>query len=336
MTDALALAAENLLSPMALFFALGFGAALARSTLSVPEALAKTLSLYLMLAIGFKGGAALAETGLTAEVATKLAAGAALSFLIPFLAFAMLRAMTAMSTIDAGAVAAHYGSVSVVTFVAGAAFLSEAGVPYAGDMVAVVAIMEAPAILSGLYLAARSGPVSAIAAPRMTASRFPISAKLLHEILLNGSVVLLMGAFAIGWITGPDGMTAVESFVVSPFNGVLCLFLMEMGLVAARSLRDAKGLSFGAVGFALAMPLIGATIGAATGAALGFSLGDTTLLAVLCGSASYIAVPAALRLALPEANPSLSLCLSLGVTFPFNLTIGIPLYLALAGLLTAS
>lgn len=330
MTEALAIAGANLLSPMVLFFALGFAAALARSSLEVPEALAKALSLYLMLAIGFKGGAALAETGLTAEVGLKLALGAALSFLLPFLAFAILRAVTSLSSVDAGAVAAHYGSVSVVTFVAGAAFLTQAGVAYGGDMVAVVAIMEVPAILSGLYLAGRRAAAPSTVAPGFISGA---DAKLLHEILFNGSVVLLMGAFAIGWITGPGGMTAIESFVVAPFNGVLCLFLLEMGLVAARSLRNAKGLSYGAVGFGFAMPLIGATIGASLGALAGLSVGDAALLAILSGSASYIAVPAALRLALPEANPSISLCLSLGVTFPFNLTIGIPLYLALATLL---
>lgn len=330
MTDALALAANNLLSPMVLFFALGFLAALARSNLSVPESLAKAMSLYLMLAIGFKGGAALAETGLTAEVGLKLLAGAVLSFVIPFIAFAILRAGTRMSTVDAGAVAAHYGSVSVVTFVAGSAFLSIAGVDFSGDMVAVVAIMEVPAIVSGLYLAGRQVAAPSPVETHLTAGD---NAKLAHEILLNGSVVLLMGSFAIGWITGPSGMTAIESFIISPFNGVLCLFLMEMGLTAARSLRDAKGLSYGAVGFGLGMPVIGGSIGAVTGAILGLSLGDAALLAVLCGSASYIAVPAALRLALPSANPSLSLCLSLGVTFPFNLTIGIPLYLAIAALM---
>lgn len=187
-------------------------------------------------------------------------------------------------------------------------------------MVAVAAAMEAPAILSALWLAAsRSG------------SSDRAGGDLWREILLNGSIVLLLGAFAIGWITGEDGLREIESFIVTPFKGVLCLFLLDMGLVAGRGLRGSRGvLSVGVVAFGLLMPLVGAAAGLATGMLLGLTLGGTVLLMVLGASASYIAVPAAMRVALPQANPALSLTLSLGVTFPFNLTLGIPLYLMVA------
>ena len=190
-------------------------------------------------------------------------------------------------------------------------------------MVAVAAAMEAPAIVSALWLVARSG------------SGARMDAKLWHEILLNGSIVLLVGAFAIGLTTGEGGMAKIESFIVSPFQGVLCLFLLDMGLVAGRGLRGAKGvLSVGAVAFGVIMPVIGAAFGCGVGLALGLSTGGLALLMVLAASASYIAVPAAMRVALPEANPALSLTLSLGVTFPFNLTLGIPTYIAVAQAVT--
>jgi uncharacterized protein len=313
------LAAQNLLTPMILCFVLGVAAALARSDLSVPEAAAKAMSLYLLFAIGFKGGVAVAKHGLSGDLIASLAVGVILSFLIPFVAFALLRALTKLSALDAAAVAAHYGSISIVTFVTATSVLAGRGIEAEGYMVAVAAAMEAPAIVSALWLVARSG-----SGPRM-------DAKLWHEILLNGSIVLLIGSFVIGITTGDSGMTRIDSFIIAPFQGVLCLFLLDMGLVAGRGLRGSRGaLGMGAVAFGVIMPLVGASLGLIAAVVLGLSLGGTVLMMTLAASASYIAVPAAMRVALPEANPSIYLTLSLGITFPFNLIFGIPAYVAVA------
>ena len=319
MTDILALAGNNLLSPMILCFALGLIAALARSDLSVPEAAAKALSLYLLFAIGFKGGAAVADNGLGFSLFSALAAGVLLSVALPFVAFALLRVMTRFSVADAAAVAAHYGSISIVTFVTATSVLEGRGISSEGYMVAVAAAMEAPAIISALWIVAKAGDGA------------DVDTDLWREILLNGSIVLLVGSFVIGLLTGADGLARIESFIVSPFQGVLCLFLLDMGLVAGRGLRSSGGvLGAGAILFGVLMPLVGAAAGLLMGAGLGLSVGGVALLMTLAASASYIAVPAAMRVALPEANPSIYLTLSLGVTFPFNLTVGIPLYVALA------
>ena len=323
MTQMLTLAGQNLLTPMILCFALGLAAALARSDLSVPEAAAKAMSLYLLFAIGFKGGVAVAAHGFDGHLFATLIGGVVLSFGLPLVAYALLRTITRLSALDEAAVAAHYGSISIVTFVTATSVLTGQGIAYEGYMVAVAAAMEAPAIVSALWLVARSG------------SGARMDAKLWHEILLNGSIVLLVGAFAIGLTTGEGGMAKIESFIVSPFQGVLCLFLLDMGLVAGRGLRGAKGvLSAGAVAFGVIMPMMGAAFGCGVGLVLGLSTGGLALLMVLAASASYIAVPAAMRVALPEANPALSLTLSLGVTFPFNLTLGIPTYIAVAQAVT--
>lgn len=321
MDSMLVLAGENLLSPIILSFVLGLVAALARSDLSFPEAIAKGLSVYLLFAIGFKGGAGVAMHGLDARLVAALLAGVTLSLVLPLIAFALLRSLTKISVVDAAAVAGHYGSISIVTFVAASSLLTGLGIAAESYMVAVAAAMEAPAILSALWLAARRG-----------GNTERVGAELWREILLNGSIVLLLGAFAIGWITGEEGLAEIESFIVSPFKGVLCLFLLDMGLVAGRGLRGSRGvLSAGSVAFGILMPLVGAALGLAAGLMLGLSLGGVVLLMVLGASASYIAVPAAMRVALPEANPALSLSLALGVTFPFNLTLGIPLYMMIAG-----
>jgi hypothetical protein len=316
------LAGQNLLSPMILCFVLGLGAALARSELTVPEAAAKAMSIYLLFSIGFKGGVAVADHGADLRLIAAMAGGVALSFGLPFVAFALLRFLTRMSALDAAAVAAHYGSISIVTFVTAAAVLQSQGIASEGYMVAVAAAMEAPAIVSALWLAARGG------------GRSEVDGDLWREILLNGSIVLLVGAFIIGAITGQGGLEKIDSFIVAPFQGILCLFLLDMGLVAGRGLRSAgRTLGAGAFVFGVTMPLIGSAAGLAVGLALGLSSGGVALMMVLAASASYIAVPAAMRVALPEANPSLSLTLSLGVTFPFNLTFGIPLYIGIATLL---
>ena len=323
MDQILSLAATNLLSPIILSFALGVAASLARSDLSVPEAAAKALSIYLLFAIGFKGGVSVAAHGIDAKLGLTLLAGIILSAGLPIIAFALLKVMTDLSRLDAAAVAAHYGSISIVTFVAATSVLQSSGIASEGYMVAVAAAMEAPAILSALWLITRGGGDQ-----RMDGD-------LWREILLNGSIVLLVGSFFIGWITGEKGLEEISSFIVAPFKGVLCLFLLDMGLVAGRGLRDRSDvLRPGVLAFGVLMPIIGSTLGAVFGLVLGLSTGGVALLMVLSASASYIAVPAAMRVALPEANPSIYLTLSLGVTFPFNLTLGIPLYVAVASALT--
>ena len=323
MADILDLATTNLLSPVILSFVLGLLAALGRSDLSVPEAAAKAMSIYLLFAIGFKGGVAVAANGLDATLVATMVAGFVLSAVLPFIAFAMLRVLTNLSRIDAAAVAGHYGSISIVTFVAATSVLEGRMISSEGYMVAVAAIMEAPAILSALWLVSSGG------------SGRRMDGELMREIMLNGSIVLLVGSFIIGVITGQDGLAAISSFIVAPFTGVLCLFLLDMGLVAGRGLRDSRGvLNFGAVAFGILMPLVGSLLGLGAGLLVGLSPGGVALLMVLSASASYIAVPAAMRVALPEANPSVYLTLSLGVTFPFNLTIGIPLYVAVSQAVT--
>lgn len=315
----LQLAADTLVTPIVLSFVLGLFAALVRSDLSIPEAVAKGMSLYLLFAIGFKGGVSVADHGIDLTLGLTLVAGIILSALIPLIAYVVLRRMSGLSALDAAAVAGHYGSISIVTFVAATSVLESQGIRYDGYMVAVAAAMEAPAILSALWLVTR------------TKGGGQMEAGLWREIMLNGSIVLLVGSFFIGMITGEEGLKEIAPLVIAPFKGVLCLFLLDMGIIAGRGLRKGRGvLDAGAIAFGVVMPLIGAVLGLGAGLALGLPVGSATLLMVLCASASYIAVPAAMRVALPEANPSVYLTLSLGVTFPFNLTLGIPLYLALA------
>ncbi|MEH7827782.1 sodium-dependent bicarbonate transport family permease [Gemmobacter denitrificans] len=325
MSEILSLAAANLLSPMILSFVLGLAAALARSDLTVPEAVAKGMSLYLLFAIGFKGGAAVAAHGVDGRLIAALLAGVVLSAALPLVAYALIRAITRLGPTDAAAVAAHYGSISIVTFVTASSVLQAQGIAAEGYMVAVAAAMEAPAILTALWLANRAG------------AERDNDPDLWREIAFNGSIVLLVGSFLIGLATGETGLAKIDAFIVAPFQGVLCLFLLDMGLVAGRGLKGARGvLGGGTLAFGLLMPLIGAGFGLATALLLGLSPGGVALLMVLCASASYIAVPAAMRVALPAANPALSLTLALGITFPFNLTLGIPLYIALAQTLTGA
>lgn len=324
MTEILELAAGNLISPIILSFVLGLTAALARSDLTIPEAVAKGMSIYLLFAIGFKGGAGVAAHGVDATLVLTLIAAAILSFGLPFIGFALLSVMSRFGTIDKAAVAAHYGSISIVTFVAATSVLQAQGIASEGYMVAAAAVMEAPAILSALFIVARAGG----------GSKGTVDAGLYREILLNGSIVLLVGSFLIGAITGEDGLKTISPFIVAPFQGVLCLFLLDMGLVAGRGLRESRGeLGLGPIAFGMLMPLIGSSIGLIAALLVGLSPGGAALLMTLSASASYIAVPAAMRVALPEARPSIYLTLSLGVTFPFNLTLGIPLYVAVAGAL---
>ena len=316
MTAPLDLLAQNLLVPTILFFALGLIAAFARSDLSIPAGAAKFMSIYLLLAIGFKGGVSLAAHGISADLFVTLLAGVALSLLLPVLAYALLRVMTRLDRLNAAAVAGHYGSISIVTFVTATSLLDSAGIAHDGYMVAVAAAMEAPAIVSALWLAHRGGGVAAK----------PI--RLGREVLANGSIVLLVGAFGIGALTGDRGMAMIAPFIVTPFTGILCLFLLDMGVTAGRSLIGARHfLTPGLLAAGVLIPLAGAALALGTGTLIGLSGGSLFLLVVLAASASYIAVPAAMRMALPEVEPGISLTMALGVTFPFNLTFGMPLYL---------
>lgn len=320
------LALSNLLSPMVLFFALGLSAALARSDLVIPEPFAKALALYLMMSIGFKGGAGVASSGLSSTALLVITSGIVLSFIMPVIGYVLLRATSSLKIVDAAAIAAHYGSISIVTFVAATESVKLLGLAYDGYLVAVAALMETPAILSALLLARRAD--SADPGKSNHKQSMP---RLLKEVSLNASVVMLIGSFVIGWITGPKGLNQVYPFIVSPFLGILCLFLLDMGLVAGRGMRDGlKYLSLPVMCFGFIMPLVGAGLASLLIWPLDLNQGTATLFITLAASASYIAVPAAMRLALPEAKPALYLTLSLGITFPFNLSLGIPLYLALA------
>nr|WP_272906822.1 sodium-dependent bicarbonate transport family permease [Hyphobacterium sp. SN044] len=299
-----------------MFFLLGLMAALVRSDLAIPEAVAKGISIYLVMAIGFKGGAEMAASPLVAA-ALAIVAGIVLSAALPFISFGALRATSRLPRVDAAAIAAHYGSISIVTFIAASDAGMAMGLAAAGFMVAVAAAMEAPAIFSGLALAGRREGEG--------------GGTMIREIAFNGSIVLLIGAFAIGWATGERGMAMVQPFFGDIFRGVLCLFLLDMGLVAGRGLRRSAGkLDWRVLVHGLYMPLIGAALGLGLAALIGLEPGSAALLMTLAASASYIAVPAAMRLALPEADPSVSLTLSLGITFPFNLVFGIPIYFAAA------
>lgn len=318
-------AIATLTSPVILFFILGMLAAIARSDLAVPEAIAKGLSIYLMMAIGLKGGTEVARSGFTADLAAAAAAGLALSFLIPFAAFALLTSAGRLDRINAGAVAAHYGSVSVVTYVTAVEILTRQNFAPAGYMVAVLALMETPAIISGLYLArAGTRPVPAGGGAAQGGGA------LLHEVFLNASVVLLVGAFIVGLVAGPTGVEPVKPLFDGLFRGLLCIFLLDMGLIAGRRLIQNRQLTARLALLAVAMPLANGSVGVVLGTLIGLSPPSAAALGILAASASYIAVPAAMRLALPEADPGLYLGMSLGVTFPFNILIGIPLFAALA------
>jgi len=318
----LAALAANLLSPAVLFFALGLVAALLRSDLKFPEALYVTLTIYLLTAIGFKGGVAIHEAGLRTVIGPALAAmllGAA----IPLWVYPLLRFGGQLRPVDAAAVAAHYGSVSAVTFIAATNYLKSIGVPYENYATAFLAVMESPAIIVGVLL----GKMSLEQREGVFGQSL---GKLLREALVGRSVVLLVGALLVGALCGRAGMDKVEPFFVTPFQGVLALFLLEMGMVAGARLGDLKKVGPFLVGFGVVLPLAHGALGVMLGKFVGLGVGGATLMGVLAASASYIAAPAAIRLALPEASPALYLTPSLAITFPFNITVGIPAYYGFA------
>ncbi|KKB08934.1 sodium-dependent bicarbonate transport family permease [Devosia chinhatensis] len=310
---------QSLVSPAILFFALGLLASLLRSNLQIPEAISKAMAIYLMAAIGLKGGVQVAQSGLTIELILAGLAGLALSAFLPLPVYWATRRLGGLDRMDAGAVAAHYGSVSVVTFVTGTAALEAAGMQVAGFMVAVLALMEAPGILVGLWLARRSaGPRSTLLAPHLS------------HTFRDGSVILLIGGFVIGLAVGPVGFAPVQPVFEGAFGGILCLFLLDMGLLAARYMFRSGRLTPALVALAIGFALFNGSIGLLVGILIGLQPGSVIALAILAGSASYIAAPAAIRMALPEVDPGLPLTMSLAVTFPFNVLVAIPLTTTLA------
>lgn len=314
----------NLLSPAVLFFVLGVIAAVVRSDLRFPEPLYIGLTIYLLVAIGFKGGVAIAEAGLS-DVWLPALAAIGLGAVIPLWTYPILRRGGGLSAVDSAAIAAHYGSVSAVTFIAATNYLNAIGEPFENYASAFLAVMESPAILIGVVLG-RLGSGQLNPSGAATASL----RSLVHEALCGRSVLLLTGALVVGALSGTTGMAKVEPFFVAPFQGVLALFLLEMGTVAGRRLGDLRKVGPFLLAFGILIPLVNGALGVLLGHATGLSVGGATLLGVLSASASYIAAPAAIRVALPEANPTLSLTASLGITFPFNLTLGIPFCLAFA------
>lgn len=313
---------SNLLSPAVLFFCLGIFAALTRSDLKFPEALYNTLTIYLLTAIGFKGGVAVSEAGFGVVWFSALVA-VLLGTAIPLWSFVLLRKIGRFGVADAGAIAAHYGSVSAVTFIAATNFLKSIEHPFESYASAFLAVMESPAIVVGVLLGkgALSGRIQLADEGLKHAIR---------DALLGKGVLLLVGPLVIGMLCGKRGMAAVEGFFVTPFQGVLALFLLEMGMVAGRRLGDLRRVGAFLLMFGLTAPVLHGTFGVLAGSWAGLSSGGATLLGVLAGSASYIAAPAAVRLSLPDANPAYSLTAALGITFPFNVTIGIPFFFEIA------
>lgn len=312
----------NLLSPAVLFFVLGLIAALVRTDLRFPEPLYLGLTLYLLTAIGFKGGVALAEAGLSKVWMPGLAA-VFLGLIIPSWTYPVLRFGGRLSAVDSAAIAAHYGSVSAVTFLAATNYLKSINEPFENYATSFLAVMESPAILVGIVL----GKIAT--QPNLSNLRGSLKGAA-HEALFGRSIFLLIGALAVGALCGEAGMKKVEPFFVAPFQGVLALFLMEMGVVAGGRLGDLRRVGPFLLAFGILVPVLNGILGVWLGKLTGLSLGGSTLLGVLAASASYIAAPAAIRIALPEANPTLYLTSSLAITFPFNITLGIPLYLAVA------
>ena len=308
----------NFLNPPILFFFLGLLAVFAKSDLEIPSPIPKILSLYLLFAIGFKGGVGIAAGGLQTQIVITLGAATVMASVVPLYAFFILRRK--LSVADAAAIAATYGSISAVTFITAAAFLEKLSIPYGGYMVAAMALMESPAIIVAVLLyRLRSVESSGVS----FAWR-----ELWRDAFFNGSVFLIMGSLLIGVLSGEAGAKALKPFTSDIFTGVLCFFLLDMGIVAAKRLGDLKKAGVFLTAFAILLPVANAAVAIPLAYALGLSQGDAFLFTILCASASYIAVPAAMRLSIPEANPSLYVPMSLAITFPFNIIAGMPLYLA--------
>lgn len=329
---------QNLLDPAILFFLLGVLAGAIKSNLEIPPAISRFLSLYLLMALGLKGGFALSHSGLTANVGISLAAAMVLAISIPLMGYWFLRRFVA--GFDAAAVAATYGSVSAVTFVTAVQYLENQNIDYGGHMAAAMALMESPAIILAVVLAntlrqKQTPPIvslgSGVAGLSGPPNQQSVSiGKILHESFTDGAQLLLLGAMVVGMMTGDAGKAAMEPFSGDLFKGMLSFFLLDMGLMAARNLPQVKGKSPALIAYAIIGPILHASLALGLAFVLNLPAGDGALLMVLAASASYIAVPAVLRFALPEANPSLYFGLSLGITFPLNILFGIPAYASIA------
>jgi hypothetical protein len=315
------------LSPPVLFFVLGMVAALVGSDLKVPRAVSKLMSLYLLWAIGFTGGFKISQGGIDRDAIVAAAIGIGLAATMPFVVFAVLKRR--LGAADAAAVAAAYGSVSAVTFLTAANYLDQAGIDYGGHMVAVMALMESPAIVAAIVLLRKAEEKDA-SLRRDDGRPRPGWGMILHEAFLNGPVLLLLGSLVIGLVTKERGFEAFKPLCKDLFNGVLVFFLLDLGLLAARRMKGFLGRGPFLVAFGLVLPPIAAGVALALARVGGLGVGDATLLAVLAASASYIAVPAAARIAIPKADPAVYVGLALAVTFPFNVVVGIPLYLSVA------
>ena len=315
---------QNLLSPPVLFFFLGVIAVLVGSDLEIPAPLPKLFSLYLLLAIGFKGGLELQHSGLGGQVLPTIAAAVGMSLLVPVYSFLLLKLR--FDGFNAAAIAATYGSISAVTFITAEGFLETQKLPFDGFMVAALALMESPAIIVGLLLVKLASPQRRPDAKEMRWQ------ELLREAFLNSSVLLLVGSLVIGLLVAaysPASVAKMLPFSEQLFYGALSFFLLDMGIVAAQRIRDLREAGAFLVGFSILMPLFNSLVGVLISKGLGLEPGNALLFVVLCASASYIAVPAAMRMTVPEANPSLYISMALGVTFPFNIIVGIPLYMTL-------
>lgn len=324
MIEIFALFTQNFFTPAILFFILGLISGILKSDLEIPPAISKYLAIYLMLSIGFKGGVAITQTDeVNSIVIGTISAGVIFSFILPFIAYFILNNISKLDKITAAAVAAHYGSVSVVTFVTAGNFLNNKDISFAGFIVAVLALMEAPAILSGLFLANLNMQTSGKSSDKVSLK------KLLKKIVTSGPILLLIGSFVIGTLTEKNGLEKMEGFLITPFQGFLALFLLDMGITVAKQKKQLKELNLNLALFAIFMPMIGGFLGVAFSTIIGLDLGTGTIFAVLCSSASYIAVPAAMQIALPQAKAPIYLSMSLGITFPFNIMFGIPLYYSL-------
>lgn len=310
--------ADNLLSPVVLCFALGILARLIRSDLAIPEPVYQGLSIYLLLAIGLKGGSALAVSS-PAELALPAAMTLLAGVLTPVSAFFIMRKFGRLDSTDSAAVAAHYGSVSVVTFLAAGEAARRAGFEGENFMPALVALLEVPGIIVALLFAGSQSSGS--------------WKKALHEVATGKSIVLLAGGLIIGMLCGPERLADVQPFFATAFKGALCIFMIELGLATGRRLRDLRSTGVRLIVLGCFIPLFHGSIGVVLGHLAGLSVGGSAVFGAMVGSASYIAAPAAVRVALPKANPACYLTLALGVTFPFNLAIGIPLFLKIATLL---
>lgn len=330
---------QNILDPAILFFVFGVVAGTVRSNLEIPPQISRFLSLYLLMALGLKGGFALAKSGMTADVVASLGCAVALAIIVPAIGYQLLKRF--LNAYDAAAVAATYGSVSAVTFITAMQYLESNGLPYGGHMAAAMALMESPAIIMAVVFAnslrqgsaasavVSVGSGSAALASRPLAPPIPLG-KILHESFTDGAQLLLLGAMVIAMTTGEAGQSVMAPFSVDLFKGMLAFFLLDMGLMAAKNMGEIKGKSPWLIAYAILGPIVHAAVALALASALGLAPGNAGLLMVLAASASYIAVPAVLRYAIPEANPSLYFGMSLGLTFPFNIVLGIPLYMGVA------